>query len=185
VLLLDEPTASVDAASSELIRAASLRARSEWGTTLVIASHDREWLYDVCDEVIHLFKGIPTGTGRSNMVFGPWEPEESGLYAKPLDGGIRFTVSAPPTADATAFIDPAAIRLLDRDGVSTTTHIAAVDGTVTRITSEKQSGNLFADVRVGPLTLVVRVDESHLAAMTLHRGWPVTLAYRPDSIRWL
>ncbi len=30
VLLLDEPTASVDAASSELIRAASLRARSEW-----------------------------------------------------------------------------------------------------------------------------------------------------------
>ena len=79
VLLLDEPTASVDAASSELIRAASLRARSEWGTTLVIASHDREWLYDVCDEVVHLFKGIPTGTGRSNMVFGPWEPEEGGL----------------------------------------------------------------------------------------------------------
>ena len=33
VLLLDEPTASVDAASSELIRVASLRARSEWGTT--------------------------------------------------------------------------------------------------------------------------------------------------------
>ena len=185
VLLLDEPTASVDAASSELIRAASLRARSEWGTTLVIASHDREWLYDVCDEVIHLFKGTPTGTGRSNMVFGPWEPEESGLYTKPLGDGVRFTVSAPPNADATAFIEPAAIRILDKDDASSAANIAFVDGTVTRIASEKQSGNLFADVRVGSLTLVVRVDESHLAAMTLHRGWPVTLAYRPDSIRWL
>jgi tungstate transport system ATP-binding protein len=61
VLLLDEPTASVDARSSELIRSASLRARNDWGTTLVIASHDREWLYDVCDEVLHLFKGVPAG----------------------------------------------------------------------------------------------------------------------------
>ncbi|MBR9987246.1 MAG: ABC transporter ATP-binding protein [Desulfosarcina sp.] len=185
VLLLDEPTASVDAASSELIRAASLRARSEWGTTLVIASHDREWLYDVCDEVIHLFKGTPTGTGRSNMVFGPWVPEENGLYTKPLGDGIRLTVSAPPHADATAFIDPAAIRILDSGAASTAENIAFVDGTVTRIASEKQSGHLFADVRAGSLRLVVRVDESRLAAMTLHRGWPVTLAYRPDSIRWL
>ncbi len=184
VLLLDEPTASVDAASSELIRAASLRARSEWGTTLVIASHDREWLYDVCDEVIHLFKGTPTGTGRSNMVFGPWVSEENGLYAKLLGDGTRFTVSAPPNADATAFIHPAAIRILDSGEASAAENIAFVDGTVTRIASEKQSGDLFADVRVGSLTLVVRVDESHLAAMTLHRGWPVTLAYRPDSIRW-
>ena len=185
VLLLDEPTASVDAASSELIRAASLRARSEWGTTLVIASHDREWLYDVCDEVIHLFKGTPTGTGRSNMVFGPWIPDESGLYTKFLGDGLRFTVPAPPNADATAFIDPAVIRILDSREASAPANTAFVDGTVTRITSEKRSGNLFADVRAGSLTLVVRVDESHLAAMTLHRGWPVTLAYRPDSIRWI
>ena len=185
VLLLDEPTASVDAASSELIRAASLRARSEWGTTLVIASHDREWLYDVCDDVIHLFKGTPTGTGRSNMVFGPWVPQENGFYTKLLGDGIRLTVSAPPYAEATAFIDPAAIRILDSGEATTAATIAVVDGTVIRIASEKQSGNLFADVRVGSLTLVVRVDESHLAAMTLHRGWPVSLAYRPDSIRWL
>ncbi len=185
VLLLDEPTASVDAASSELIRAASLRARREWGTTLVIASHDREWLYDVCDEVIHLFKGTPTGTGRSNMIFGPWVPEENGLYTKPLGDGIRFTVSAPPHADATAFIDPAAIHIIDCGKAASAENIALADGTVTRIAAEKQSGNLFADVRVGSLTLVVRVDESHLAAMTLHRGWPVTLAYRPESIRWL
>ena len=184
VLLLDEPTASVDAASSERIRAASLRARSEWGTTLVIASHDREWLYDVCDEVIHLFKGKPAGTGRSNMIFGPWIPEESGFYSKLIGDGRRFTVSAPPTVDATAFIDPAAIRILDKKETATAANTVFVDGMITRLSLERQSGNLLADVRAGSLTLIVRVDDAHLSAMTLHRGWPVTLAYRPESIRW-
>lgn len=184
VLLLDEPTASVDAASSELIRAASLRARREWGTTLVIASHDREWLYDVCDEVIHLFKGKPVGTGRSNMIFGPWIRHDNGRYTKSLGDGNRFTVSAPPTADATAFIDPAAIRIVEKGDVSSTANTEFVDGTVTRLSLERLSGDLFADVRAGSLTLVVRVAESHVAAMTLHRGWPVTLAYQPESIRW-
>ena len=184
VLLLDEPTASVDAASSELIRVASLGARSEWGTTLVIASHDREWLYDVCDEVIHLFTGKIVGTGRSNMIFGPWMAEGDDGWFKHLGNGKHLPVSAPPRADATAFIDPGAIQLFARGKAGSTADRMTIDGTVTRLSIEKGHGDLFADVRIGTLTLVVRVDESHLAAMTLHRGWPVTLAYRLDSIKW-
>ena len=184
VLLLDEPTASVDAASSERIRSASLRARDEWGTTLVIASHDREWLYDVCDEVLHLFKGKLAGTGRSNMIFGPWIRDARGRYGKPLDGDRTLPVSAPPGEDATAFLDPASIRILGENEVTDSQNTAIVKGVVTRLALEKGSGGLFADVRVGSVTLVVRVTESRLAAMTLHRGWPVSLAYQLDSIRW-
>ena len=184
VLLLDEPTASVDAASSERIRSASLGARDEWGTTLVIASHDREWLYDVCDEVVHLFQGKLIGTGRSNMIFGPWVPDAQGRYGKQLDDGRTLPVSEPPGEDAAAFLDPASIRILAEDEKIDSSHTAVVKGTVTRLALEKGSGDLFADVRVGSVTLVVRVVESRLAAMTLHRGWPISLAYRPESIRW-
>jgi tungstate transport system ATP-binding protein len=184
VLLLDEPTASVDAASSELIRIASLGARSEWGTTLVIASHDRDWLYDVCDEVIHLFKGKLAGTGRSNMIFGPWVAGDGDHHYKHIGDGQRLSVPAPPYAEATAFIDPGAIQLFARGKAEPPTNRMMVDGTLTRLSTEKGCGDLVADVRVGVLTLVVRVDEAHLAAMTLHRGWPVTLAYRLDSIQW-
>ncbi len=184
VLLLDEPTASVDAASSELIRIASLGARGEWGTTLAIASHDREWLYDVCDAVIHLFKGKIVGAGRTNMIFGPWVAGDGASHYKRLGDGKRLPVSSPPHADATAFIDPAAIRLFARAKTGPGGNRVTIDGTVTRLSMEKEHGTLFADVRVGALTLVVRVDESHLAAMTLHRGWPVTLAYGLDDITW-
>jgi tungstate transport system ATP-binding protein len=57
VLLLDEPTASLDLESAERIRKASLAARKEWGTTLVIVSHHTDWLESVCDKIIVLEKG--------------------------------------------------------------------------------------------------------------------------------
>jgi tungstate transport system ATP-binding protein len=57
VLLMDEPTANVDLESSELISRAALMARVEWGTTLVIASHDREWLSKIAETHIHLHEG--------------------------------------------------------------------------------------------------------------------------------
>ena len=184
VLLLDEPTASVDAASSELIRSASLSARREWGTTLVIASHDREWLNDVCDDVLYLFKGRPSGTGRRNMIFGPWRTGDDGRCYKPLGGGQRLTVPPPPAADATAFLDPAAFRVVPAGTAPPAAGNPSVAGTITRLSLERHSGRLFADVRVGTQNLVVQIDASHLAAMTLHRGWPVTLTYQTDSIRW-
>jgi tungstate transport system ATP-binding protein len=184
VLLLDEPTASVDAASSELIRSASLRARDEWGTTLVVSSHDSEWLYDVSDEVLHLFKGRPVGRGRFNMIFGPWIDDGSGRWSKNLGDDRRLRVSPPPDADATAFIDPSDFRILGKDASAEAGTTATVSGMLIRLSLDRRGGDLFADVRVGTITLAVRVLESHLAAITLHRGWPVTIAYRLDRIRW-
>jgi len=184
VLLLDEPTASVDAASSELIRTASLRARSEWGTTLVIASHDREWIYDVCDDVHHLFKGVPAGTGRSNMVFGPWIADDHGRWFKRLGDGRQLAVPPPPAPDATAFFDPTDLRILSGENDRIPEGTMRLDGTLTRLSLDNTTNHLYADVRIGTLTLVVQITESHLASITLHQGWPVRLSYRPACVRW-
>ncbi len=56
LLLLDEPTASLDEESADLVKSASLKARQR-GMTLVVASHDVEWLKAVCDTTIHLVNG--------------------------------------------------------------------------------------------------------------------------------
>jgi len=57
VLLMDEPTASLDAKSSKLIREAALKAREKFNTSLVIASHDLPWLSEVSDKTIYLEDG--------------------------------------------------------------------------------------------------------------------------------
>ncbi|WP_319543762.1 ABC transporter ATP-binding protein [uncultured Pseudodesulfovibrio sp.] len=57
VLLMDEPTASLDTQSAKLIRQAALKARTDNGTSLVVASHDLDWLGKVSDRIIHLEHG--------------------------------------------------------------------------------------------------------------------------------
>jgi tungstate transport system ATP-binding protein len=60
VLLLDEPTTSLDAESTHLIKKASIAARRDWNTTLVIACHDMPWLESVCDSILVLDNGRVT-----------------------------------------------------------------------------------------------------------------------------
>ncbi|NCC24376.1 MAG: energy-coupling factor ABC transporter ATP-binding protein [Deltaproteobacteria bacterium] len=57
VLLLDEPTASLDEDSANLVQEAVIQARQEWGTSLVIASHDLDWLQTVADRMVRLRRG--------------------------------------------------------------------------------------------------------------------------------
>jgi tungstate transport system ATP-binding protein len=57
VLLLDEPSAGVDAASAELIGQAFVRANQEWGSTLVVTSHDLDWLRGLAGRVLSMRQG--------------------------------------------------------------------------------------------------------------------------------
>lgn len=53
VLLLDEPTASLDPESADMVRHA-LRAASGKGLAVVAVSHDSEWLDCACDDMYRL-----------------------------------------------------------------------------------------------------------------------------------
>ncbi|WP_024821661.1 MULTISPECIES: energy-coupling factor ABC transporter ATP-binding protein [Aminobacterium] len=57
VLLLDEPTASVDKESADLIQHAIKMCRERWGTTLLLVSHNAEWVKNVSDRLIFLSEG--------------------------------------------------------------------------------------------------------------------------------
>ena len=57
VLLLDEPTANLDEESTDIIRQAAFQARDEWGTNVILVSHDEEWLASVSQRTLRLKKG--------------------------------------------------------------------------------------------------------------------------------
>lgn len=60
LLLMDEPTASLDKKSAFLIRQAAMSSRDEYCASLVIASHDLTWLKAATDRIIYLDNGIIT-----------------------------------------------------------------------------------------------------------------------------
>lgn len=183
VLLLDEPTASIDALSAQLIKDAALKARGEWGTTLIIASHDWQWLYGVCDRVVHLVRGRLMGTGRENIIFGPWEPGENGLWGKMLSDGQRVLVKKPPDALSAAVIDHTAIFPADRSPPNGENQVA-LTGLITRLALEKASGDIVGSVLVANIPFTATLTEKEVVESGLYPGRRVHLLYDVRSVRW-
>ena len=67
VLLLDEPTASLDVESAERIKGAVASAR-ERGATMVVASHDRAWLNSIADRIVDFSPPAEPVTGQEECV---------------------------------------------------------------------------------------------------------------------
>jgi tungstate transport system ATP-binding protein len=183
VLLLDEPTASIDALSAQLIKDAALKARSEWGTTLIIASHDWQWLYGVCDRVVHLVRGRLMGTGRENIIFGPWEPGENGLWGKVLSDGQRIVVQKPPEIVSAAVIDHAVIVPADQP-VPKRKNQVSLSGLITRLALEKASGDIIGSVLVANLPFTTTLTEGQVQEDGLYPGRRVHLLYDVSCVRW-
>jgi tungstate transport system ATP-binding protein len=182
VLLLDEPTASVDAASTQLIKEASLRARKELGTTLIIASHDWQWLYEICDEILHLFKGRVFGTGRETIIFGPWQEFETGKWGKFLSDGQQLLVTAPPDQEAAAVIDTLPVS---ENGSTIAGEEIVLSGTVSRLSLERKTGQLFATILAGDISFTVGLTFQQGQEHTIFPGKTAFIRYRLDHIKWI
>jgi len=179
VLLMDEPTASVDEASAQLIREASFRARQELGTTLIIASHDWQWLYEICDEILHLFKGRIFGTGRETIVFGPWQELEAGKWGKILSDKQQLPVTEPPGREAAAVIDVLAV------GDEGSEDDSFLRGTVSRLSLERKTGQLYATILVGDLPFTVGLTFQQCKEHDIFPGKMIVIRYRLDHIKWI
>ena len=182
VLLLDEPTASVDAASAQLIREASLRARKELGTTLIVASHDWQWLYEICDEILHLFKGRIFRTGRETIIFGPWQDFGTGKWGKILSDRQQLFVTAPPEQEAAAVIDVLAVS---DNGSTNAGEEIVLSGTVSRLSLERKTGQLFATILAGDIPFTVGLSFQQGKEHTIFPGKTVFIRYRLDQIKWI
>jgi tungstate transport system ATP-binding protein len=182
VLLMDEPTASVDAASAQLIKEASLRARQEWGTTLIIASHDWQWLHEICDEVIHLFEGRIFGSGRENIIFGPWQSLENNRWGKILPDGQMLVVPKPPQKTSAAVIE-----LLSANGNQpmTTSRDVVLSGTVSRLSLERKTGQIIATILVGDLPFTLRLTPGKTVDHLIFPGQEISFRYIPETVKWV
>jgi tungstate transport system ATP-binding protein len=182
VLLLDEPTASVDAASAQLIKEASLRARRESGTTLIVASHDWQWLYEICDEILHLYNGRIFGTGRETIIFGPWQKLATEKWGKILSDGQLLPVPAPPSREAAAVMD---VLSLSEDGATASGEDIVLQGTVSRLSLERKTGHVFATIFAGDHPFTVKLTPQQSRERTMFPGKNIHIRYRLNRIRWV
>lgn len=181
-LLLDEPTASVDMESARNIRKAVIMARKEWGTTLIIASHHRSWLNDICDRIIYLYNGRILDCSFENVLLGPWQQQGDKQFVKTLPDNQKIFACQPPSPDASSVIDPQHLTIRaaipEQDEKSLT-------GTVTGIYVDNHFTGPRVHVTCGDHRFIASADNSILSMESCRPGNTVTLFYRPEDITWL
>jgi len=181
---MDEPTASVDVTSAQLIREAALHARHQWGTTLIITSHDADWLADICDDMLHLFRGRSLGKGQKTMIFGPWQARPGDMVSKALTDDQDFLAAGTPD-DLDSAVATVRARQL---GLYPVSHPVpadhhCLDGLLLRLSFEQITHHTSAAVLVGRTVLTAYLPDEPLAS-NFAPGQRVRIAYSPHAVEW-
>ncbi len=189
VLLLDEPTANVDMESAQLIKEAALMAQKEWGTTIVVSSHDRGWISEVCDSVVHLFNGYVIGGGTENIFFGPWERIGNNRCMKKLSDGQRLILFGSGGSKSVAVMNADKIYIFDFPIGSALkarfSDVCFLEGTVSSVILDRSSSCLLVTVNVGRTVFMSQVSKDTKYISSIYPGRKVVLGIPMSGARWL
>ncbi len=185
VLLLDEPVASVDMSSAAMIRKASLAARENRGTTLIITSHDLPWLFTCSDTQLSIINGSLFATGREIIIPGPYtrQGRNGQTWVRQLDDGqiIQLPASSPP--GKTAVIQRKHIRLT-RPGITASTEDNRILGTVDSMYMTRQHHDIMITIEAGGISFMLGMTSGRSAGLDIRPGNRVTLEFSCADIFW-
>lgn len=183
VLLLDEPTASVDTHSAQLIQKAIRDIRTRFDTTIVIASHDRAWLSNITDSIIRIHKGRIVGTGVENIITGPWSADRDNLWSKDIGDGNRIYAAKPPEEHAVAVLHPWDI-MIATEQPSAISAQNILPGEIRQLTSARENGRIQIEVQVPGIVLTCTVTDHAVESLSLLPGRKVFVVFKASSLSW-
>jgi tungstate transport system ATP-binding protein len=179
-LLLDEPTANVDAESSKAIVNAIKRMRDEYSITLIISSHDLTWLNSVTDHIHKLYNGKFAGSGNANIITGPWiEAEDNLWYAMPSPDCKIFSAK-PQDCSGPAVLYPHDITISEEkiSGISAINNIEAK----VKLLSEEDSGRIRLEADVSGFIINCHITAASCARMNIVPGKKIYLIFKATSL---
>ena len=111
ILLLDEPTASLDPDTGDMVRSWLERYRAESGCTILLASHNMGEVERLCDTVLMLKTGRDRRSGVADGVAGPLRAGRSGRgvprhRTQPESGGMTPTAHLGADVPASGAVSP-------------------------------------------------------------------------------
>ena len=159
VLILDEPTTGVDTNSAQLIKEAILSTKQKWNTTILISSHDHNWLNHICDRKVALFQGHLVDSGNLNLLFAPWQKCESGNLIKVFPDGQHLVIknSENKKRDSVAMIDSDAISICRLDCEDMTNEDTLI-GVINSISQQNSNELLIVEFTIGGVIFNCKID---------------------------
>ncbi len=207
VLLLDEPTASVDAAHGKQIEAILAETCRQRRMTVVLSTHQYDQAYRIADEVLIMRDGRMLEKEPENVFKGRIEESADGPVVN-LDGGVALRSDTTARGPAHVVISSRDIRLArppnKPDAANTLAGVvtaAAVDGDRIRLDVDagpRLDAGPHLDAEAGPgsdaasgphldaeagLRLTVHVARGSFAGMGINVGDTVYAAIDASAVR--
>lgn len=168
VLLLDEPTANIDAGLALRIEAGLQTVNRTAGTTIVFSTHNFAQASRLSDEIFYLSEGRKVNFSHENCFRGEARSDSHSSWLEPFPS-LKIVLPEKNNGYVTCFINPEEIEIITEDDPLSFSELNVFSGRVTRLEINNHNK---AVVRVsGRLTFraVVPIDEVEKKKIYLSR----------------
>jgi len=180
VLLLDEPTAHVDAEHADAIEGLLQELRRDGRMTVLLSTHNLEQAYRLSDEIYVLVEGGPKRHAPENCFLGALTTEDGRFWFESRTG-LRVQVPAQGSGPARIFIDPRSI-LLSREPLHANGR-NGLTGTVRAVEGDSPAGELRVRVATDGAELTACLTRQSAAELGVMPGERVYLTFKAASAR--
>ena len=186
VLILDEPTSGVDTNSAQLIKEAVLMAKQKYNTTILVSSHDHNWLNHISDKRIALFQGELVESGSVNLLFAPWEKDENNNLVKVFIDGQKLVIynSEQKKRDSVIMINSDHITICKKDCQSMITD-ETLTGTISSIHQQQSSDTLLLEFTISGVCFNCKVTRKEMQEQVLLPGDSIYVNIDTSRVCWI
>lgn len=186
VLILDEPTTGVDTNSAQLIKEAILNAKQKYNTTILISSHDHNWLNHICDKRVALFQGELVESGSVNLLFAPWSKDENGDLQKVFLDGQKLTIpnTKNKKRDSIVMVNSEDITICSKDCeefVNDTTLI----GIINSMSKQQSDDSLLISFSIAGISFSCKISKEEMKKQRIFPGDEVNVNIDLSNICWI
>jgi len=179
VLLLDEPTANIEARLALRVEAIVHEICHESGTTVVFSTHNFSQASRLGDEILYLSDGRRVPFSHENCFSGTVQTDGQRSWIEPRPGS-RIVFKGTQKGHVTCVINPEDIRLFSADDPAAGQGPNVFPGHVTRLEMTEADKAL---VRIsGGLTFRVTVPLPELEAHAVSLSRPVLIKFEPEAV---
>ncbi len=155
VILLDEPTASVDVENQAVIERIIRDINHNKGISVVFTSHNMHQTSRLADETWFLLEGKVKKSVYENIFSGHVEGYENGSRLFVIPGGLQLEVMTERSGRVRISIDPAGLSIVP---VGTKTRKNVLKGRLVQLTEETDRVRALVDVGI-PLNVLIAKEQ--------------------------
>ena len=186
VLILDEPTTGVDTNSAQLIKKAILFAKQKWNTTILISSHDHNWLNHICDRRIALFQGHLVNSASINLLFAPWNKNKKGNLIKYFDDNQKLEIlnSKDKKRDSVAMVNAEDIEIC-RVNCEEIINEKSLKAIVTSIQQQNSKQHLLVQFSIADISFNCTLTRELMQEQRFLPGDQIFVNINTQNIKWI